>query len=244
MVDRADPRVPVNQAPCEPDRLGLALTIFAGGLGLVVVPRQRPRARGRPAEAPVRRHRRLRAEGRAGGRADALPPVGARVPVVAADVAVAFYLMRTRFGLNCARSARRRARRTRWGSACRVTGTRTSLAGGALAGIGGACYSLAITPGWTDGDSLVGGAGWIAIALVIFSFWRPSCASSARTCSAGCPAAPVRAAGARVQDQARVPQRAAVHHDDRRARARLVGLGRRRLGAPAALGIPYVREER
>ena len=28
-------------------------------------------------------------------------------------------------------------------------------------------------PGWTDGDSLVGGAGWIAIALVIFSFWRP-----------------------------------------------------------------------
>ena len=47
------------------------------------------------------------------------------------------------------------------------------LAGGALAGVGGACYSLAITPGWTDGDSLVGGAGWIAIALVIFSFWRP-----------------------------------------------------------------------
>src|SRR5207245_8897133 len=46
------------------------------------------------------------------------------------------------------------------------------LAGGAFAGIGGACFSLSITPGWTAGDSLVGGAGWIAIALVIFSFWR------------------------------------------------------------------------
>ena len=45
------------------------------------------------------------------------------------------------------------------------------VAGGALAGIGGACFSLALTPSWVDG--LTGGAGWIAIALVIFAFWRP-----------------------------------------------------------------------
>ena len=38
--------------------------------------------------------------------------------------------------------------------------------------MGGACYSLSITPGWSAGDTLVGGAGWIAIALVIFAFWR------------------------------------------------------------------------
>ena len=45
------------------------------------------------------------------------------------------------------------------------------VAGGALAGVGGACFSLALTPQWVDG--LTGGAGWIAIALVIFAFWRP-----------------------------------------------------------------------
>jgi simple sugar transport system permease protein len=47
------------------------------------------------------------------------------------------------------------------------------LLGGAFAGVGGACYSLLITPGWVAGDTLVNGAGWIAIALVIFAFWRP-----------------------------------------------------------------------
>ena len=45
------------------------------------------------------------------------------------------------------------------------------VAGGAFAGVGGACFSLALTPQWVDG--LTGGAGWIAIALVIFAFWRP-----------------------------------------------------------------------
>ena len=46
-----------------------------------------------------------------------------------------------------------------------------TIVGGALAGVGGACFSLAITPQWVDG--LTQGAGWIAIALVIFAFWRP-----------------------------------------------------------------------
>src|SRR5207247_3005272 len=46
-----------------------------------------------------------------------------------------------------------------------------TLAGGAFAGVGGACFSLSITPQWVDG--LTAGAGWIAIALVIFAFWRP-----------------------------------------------------------------------
>ena len=47
-----------------------------------------------------------------------------------------------------------------------------TVAGGAFAGIGGATFSLAITPQWVDG--LTQGAGWIAIALVIFAFWRPA----------------------------------------------------------------------
>lgn len=46
-----------------------------------------------------------------------------------------------------------------------------TIAGGALAGIAGAYYTLAIAPNWTDG--LTAGSGWIAIALVICAFWRP-----------------------------------------------------------------------
>jgi ABC-type uncharacterized transport system permease subunit len=44
-----------------------------------------------------------------------------------------------------------------------------TIIGGTFAGIAGACFSL--IPTWVDG--LTGGKGWIAIALVIFGFWRP-----------------------------------------------------------------------
>lgn len=43
--------------------------------------------------------------------------------------------------------------------------------GGALAGLGGAYFSLALTPMWAD--RLTAGRGWIALALVVFSAWRP-----------------------------------------------------------------------
>lgn len=46
-----------------------------------------------------------------------------------------------------------------------------TIVGGGFAGLGGACYTLAITPGWSQG--ITAGAGWIALALVIFAFWRP-----------------------------------------------------------------------
>lgn len=45
------------------------------------------------------------------------------------------------------------------------------LVGGYLVGFGGAYLSLAYTHLWTNG--LSAGRGWIAIALVIFSFWHP-----------------------------------------------------------------------
>jgi simple sugar transport system permease protein len=46
-----------------------------------------------------------------------------------------------------------------------------TIAGGAFAGVGGGFYSLAIAPNWNAG--ITAGAGWIALALVIFAFWRP-----------------------------------------------------------------------
>ncbi len=43
--------------------------------------------------------------------------------------------------------------------------------GGACAGLAGAQLSLIYTPQWTENMS--GGRGWIALALVVFSSWRP-----------------------------------------------------------------------
>lgn len=116
------------------------------------------------------------------------------------------------------------------------------LIGGALAGIGGAFFSLAITPGWIDG--MTSGAGWIAIALVIFAFWRPELAlvgaylfgafsSLAFTLQARQVHLPPEFFGS-------LPYLMTV------VVLVLVSTGwaRKRLGAPAALGVPYIREER
>jgi simple sugar transport system permease protein len=46
-----------------------------------------------------------------------------------------------------------------------------TLFGGAMAGLGGAYLSLAYTPMWTE--NMVAGRGWIALALVVFSTWKP-----------------------------------------------------------------------
>ncbi len=43
--------------------------------------------------------------------------------------------------------------------------------GGATAGLGGAYISLVRVPQWVEG--LTAGAGWIALAIVVFASWRP-----------------------------------------------------------------------
>lgn len=42
--------------------------------------------------------------------------------------------------------------------------------GGAMAGIGGAYFSMVITPMWAE--QMTAGRGWIALALVVFAGWR------------------------------------------------------------------------
>ncbi|HZO61659.1 MAG TPA: ABC transporter permease [Gaiellaceae bacterium] len=160
-------------------------------------------------------------------------------------VLVALYLARTRLGLNVRAVGESPGAADSMGISVARYRYAHVLAGGALAGLGGACYSLAITPGWTDGDSLVGGAGWIAIALVIFSFWRAElCLVGAYLfggLSGGLPSA-LQAHGYKVKPELlnALPYLMTV--------VVLVlvstGLARRRIGAPAALGIAYVREER
>jgi general nucleoside transport system permease protein len=47
-----------------------------------------------------------------------------------------------------------------------------AILGGALVGIAGAAYTLAIKPGWANPPAMRGD-GWIALAIVIFGGWHP-----------------------------------------------------------------------
>ena len=125
-----------------------------------------------------------------------------------------------------------------------VAGTRyaATLAGGALIGLGGAYLSLAYTPLWIEHMSA--GRGWIAIALVIFAGWNPLKAFGGAYLFGGIDALQLRlqAAGSDISPHLllALPYLAtilvlAVAQTPR---------ARRRLGIPAALGLPYAREER
>ncbi len=117
-----------------------------------------------------------------------------------------------------------------------------TLLGGALAGVGGACFSLAITPQWVDG--LTGGAGWIAIALVIFAFWRPELCLVGAYFFGAFQALPFTLQARGVTIATEVFQ--ALPYVMTIVVLVIVssGIGKRRLGAPGSLGQPYVREER
>ncbi len=118
-----------------------------------------------------------------------------------------------------------------------------TIVGGMLIGIGGAHLSLAYTPGWTE--NLTGGRGWIVIALVIFATWDPLRAFVGALLFGGINAVQFRlqASGAAIPSNLlnMLPYILTV--------VVLVlvtwreGLGKR-IGAPAALGLPYDREER
>jgi ABC-type uncharacterized transport system permease subunit len=122
--------------------------------------------------------------------------------------------------------------------------------GGAMSGFAGATMSLVTDPGWVDGKT--SGLGWIAVALVIFAAWDPirgmwvsyffgllrrlpldlqnpalPLISTANNPSVG-----------RLMDM--LPYLATIL-------ILIIGsreVMRKRLGAPAALGTPYVRGER
>jgi len=159
-------------------------------------------------------------------------------------VLIWLYLSRTRPGLNVRAVGESPAAADSMG--INVTRYRYAhtLLGGALAGIAGATVTLAITPQWVDG--ITGGAGWIAIALVIFAFWRPElCLVGAYFFGALQALAPQLQArdihlGPTVLWTNALPYVMTI--------VVLVvvssGTARSRLGAPAALGNPYAREER
>ncbi|GMQ98616.1 MAG: ABC transporter permease [Acidimicrobiia bacterium] len=119
------------------------------------------------------------------------------------------------------------------------------MVGGALAGAGGAYFSLALVPTWQDAP--IGQAGWIAIALVILASWRPWRAVFA---------AYLFGAAVRVQftlqtlgePWGNIPSTLLAMLPFVLAIIAMIvltsGKRARFLGAPAALAIPYFREQR
>jgi len=114
--------------------------------------------------------------------------------------------------------------------------------GGALAGLGGAAISLGTNPGWTE--NMTAGRGWIAVALVIFAGWNPARAALGAYLFGGVEAGQFRLQGAGVDISPfflnMLPYLFTILVLVLATRPR----ARRRLGAPAALGVPYLREER
>lgn len=114
------------------------------------------------------------------------------------------------------------------------------LFGGALAGLAGASFSLAESPGWTEG--MTAGRGWIALALVIFATWNPMRALLGAYFFGALDVLAFRAQIIGVDVPATIlgmiPYVATIV-----VLTIVTVLGaRKRLGAPAALGVPYVRE--
>jgi ABC-type uncharacterized transport system permease subunit len=128
------------------------------------------------------------------------------------------------------------------------------LVGGLLAGLAGATITLAISPGWF-GDQTVEGRGWIAIGLVIFAQWSPVRVAIGAYLFGAIFRFVVDIQGVETIFGVENPfqaGRSATFFLDMLPYAFViivVVLGsrealRRRLGAPAALGLPYVRGER
>lgn len=91
---------------------------------------------------------------------------------LAAVAGVWFFLMRTRPGLVLRAVGESPTAALARGLPVRRVRFLCCLAGGAMAGVAGGFYSLAVKPGWGHPQGCEG-AGWIALAIVIFGGWKP-----------------------------------------------------------------------
>jgi ABC-type uncharacterized transport system permease subunit len=115
------------------------------------------------------------------------------------------------------------------------------VAGGALAGLAGAYLSLARTPGWNEG--MTAGRGWIAIGLVIFARWNPLGALLGAFLFGLMESLNFQAQAVGITLSPFLLGMLPYLFTIVAVVVAAVAAGRR-LAAPAALGIPYEREQR
>jgi general nucleoside transport system permease protein len=129
-----------------------------------------------------------------------------------------------------------------------------TMLGGALAGLAGATITMALVPGWSA-DKTVLAQGWIAVALVIFGQWKPG-----RTMFGAYMMAFIFRLTVDLQGKDALLGLPNIFFEYQPSTFFLGMLpyamvilvlvfaaseaNRKRIGAPAALGLPYVRGER
>ena len=126
--------------------------------------------------------------------------------------------------------------------------------GGLLAGLSGATISLAVSPGWFS-ELTTGGLGWIAVGLVIFAAWNPWRAAFGAFAFGALRRSILDIQGPQLLLGIRNPFFFNPYYGFfLQMLPFLFVIGvliigsreavRKRIGAPAALGLPYVRGER
>jgi simple sugar transport system permease protein len=164
--------------------------------------------------------------------------------------AIWYYLNRTRPGLNLRSVGEYPSAADSLGINVYRTRYMYVIFGGLMSGLGGAAMSLVSDPGWVDGKT--SGLGWIAVGLVIFASWDPMRGLWVSyffgllrrlPLDLQNPALPLISTAnnpqlGRIMDM--LPYLATIFILILGSREAL----RKRLGAPAALGNPYIRGER
>lgn len=162
----------------------------------------------------------------------------------AVAVVIAVYIKRTRPGLSLRAVGESPAASDTVGLPVSKIRYIHTLVGGALAGIAGTHVILTLVTTWNH-ELTIGGLGWIGVGLVVFSSWQPVrlllgafiFGLALRTNFA------LQALGNTLipaEMLSMLPYLLTIGALVLLAR----GDFRRRLGAPAALGLPYAREER
>jgi general nucleoside transport system permease protein len=153
------------------------------------------------------------------------------------------YLYKTRDGLNLRAVGEHPQTADAMGVNVMRTRYLATVMGGLLVGAGGAHLSLGYAPGWSE--NITGGRGWIVIPLVIFAMWNPARAVLGAVLFGGINAVQFRlqASGTTFPSAYlnMLPYLATI--------AVLVAMTwwealSHRIGAPAALGLPYMREDK
>lgn len=165
-----------------------------------------------------------------------------------------YYIYRTRPGMHLRAVGENPAAADTLGINVYATRYFYVIVGGCLAGLAGATISLSVSPGWYSAQT-TSGQGWIAIGLVIFAQWNP-----VRAALGGYLFGALRRGILDLQGPATLfgfanplyvnsnfgfflqmtPYLLTIFALVLGSRAAM----RQRLGAPAALGEPYVRGER
>ena len=150
-----------------------------------------------------------------------------------------FVLWKTRIGLNIRTAGENPAAADVSGISVYRIRHLAVFYGGLLAGMAGAYLSLAYIPAWTEG--MTGGRGWIVIGLTIFAFWSPLRAIICSYLFGLFYVLPysLQPLGIHVSLLQSMPYLVTI--------ISLLAISResikKRMGAPQALGKPYVREE-